>query len=189
MFRRRVSRRDQAGVRESLAYRKSPGAAKINQDRAPVAVEEDVVGFDVAVQQAARVNRLERAAQLDNQVLGLFERQQTLLEPPPQILTLEQFHHQIRAAVFLEGVPHPHDAGMGELGQQPRFFYELELGLGKARRAQASRRNHVQTRSSRAVGKEFLYRHPATQQSVCALIGDAKTPLAQHFTDAVAATQ
>mmetsp|Transcript_100495 Transcript_100495/g.313200 ORF Transcript_100495/g.313200 Transcript_100495/m.313200 type:complete len:517 (-) Transcript_100495:142-1692(-) len=124
-----------------LRLRAAPREAKVRELGAALGREEDVLGFDVAVHHALRVQEGHGAAELAKEAPCLRLRQ----VPPAdngvqQVPTFEQFHHQEEVRRRLEPVVHADNARMREahdglclaaeaqLGAMPRLE-GLELGL------------------------------------------------------------
>jgi hypothetical protein len=87
--------------------------------------EEEVGRLDVAVHDAAAVGLGERVGHLPRQAEHVVERQGPPLQALVQILALEPLHGEERAALGGEAVAEvAHDAGVVELGEDPRLALE-----------------------------------------------------------------
>ncbi len=83
------------------------GESEVGQAQAPLAVEQDVGRFDVAVDDAGLVGRGERGAQVRKHTQGdAFGDGASAFEPCLQGLAVDQFHDEKRATPFLAEVEH-----------------------------------------------------------------------------------
>ena len=85
------------------------GDAEVRQVRPPVAVEEDVAGRHVAVQDARPVHVTERVGHRRHGQQRLGERERAVGEPVGQVAALEQRHHHERPAVHAADVVDGHE--------------------------------------------------------------------------------
>ena len=100
------------------------GEAEIEDLQVIAVADEQVRRLDVAVDDAARVRRLERLGDLDPEVYDLLDRQRPLLDSLLHRQTLEQFHDDEGAAVLLAELVDRADVRMGQGGGEPRFALE-----------------------------------------------------------------
>jgi hypothetical protein len=146
----------------------------------------EVLGFEVAVQEALGMNSPQTVEDREDQLFGLILGQ----APAPLIQVLGQreplivVHHQIGRAVGLEEVPHPHDVGVIELGQGARLQQELlqaeaeQLAIVLGMDGDGG---PVAGSPGQVPGQKLLDGHPGLEVEIPAQVGDTKAAgLAQH---------
>jgi len=96
------------------------GDAEISDLRPPVAVEEDVLRLDVAVDEALVVREGEPARDLQRQLDRLANRQRPFaVDELLQVLSIDVLEDDELATVLLTAVDHRDDIGMRQLGDRP----------------------------------------------------------------------
>ena len=93
------------------------GGAKVDEQRAALLSEEDVAGFDVAVQQSRLVNLLQAVEQRGEEGEDFVLVEAAALEPLAQGLAFFEVHDDIRRSVGFEVVNDANDVGVFELGE------------------------------------------------------------------------
>jgi hypothetical protein len=133
--------------------------------------QEDVLGLEVAVDDAAAVRGVQRRGDLAQQPQRLLGRQPTVpLEPRVEGLALEELHHDVRATVgVVAEVEDLHDAGIGDRGGRARFVEEAL--------------HDVLVRGQ--VGLQHLHRRAATEQRVLGQVHRPHPALTQLLHDAI----
>jgi len=112
------------GARE-LAARRRLRDPEIGDHRQPVLVEHDVVGLDVAVDDAALVRVREGARHLDQDLTDLGRRERAARgQHGRQRLTAQELHDEIDHPAGLADAIDRDDAGVFELGGRTRFALE-----------------------------------------------------------------
>lgn len=101
---------------------------KVDHTNPPVASDQDVLRFDVAVYQPSRVSGLEPASRRDEQVQclrkSLGSPSRVVCRPAGERATIDKFHRDERAAVVLANLVHGHNVWMGQASQGPRLAAE-----------------------------------------------------------------
>jgi hypothetical protein len=106
-------------IAQSLASR-----SEVDQYRAPVIAQEDVVGLDVPVQKAGRMDLLETVEQRSDHPSELsLGRERVLLDERFQRLPALVVHHHV-AGALVRSSGYPHDVRMAEPFERARFLAE-----------------------------------------------------------------
>ncbi len=117
------------------------GNAEIGDLHPPLFVEEDVLGFDVAMDDAFVVRELERFADLRDDRQGLLGRKPAGALDLPQVPAVHKFHHQVVQGAGLPKIMHRDDVRVVQAGQGAGFAVEP---FGKASVARCGRRQNLQ---------------------------------------------
>ena len=94
-----------------------------------LARDHDVLGLDVAVDDAPRVAVLEGLGDLDPDVHDVAERQRPCGRNCAQVRALDQRHHEEQRPLVTAEVVDRHDGGVVHLGDDLRLALEALLGL------------------------------------------------------------
>ncbi|OQA95219.1 MAG: hypothetical protein BWY25_02496 [Chloroflexi bacterium ADurb.Bin222] len=129
LLRRRVFRRPHTSHhRARLRIIRIPelDQTEIHEHGSPVGLQDDILGLDVAVDDALRVAVRERVEQLP----GIGHHQRLRRRVPAgdavrEIVAFDEIHHQISVAAFLEEIRHAHQVGMAEPRECHSFLLEL----------------------------------------------------------------
>ena len=89
-----------------------------------MAGEEDVRGFDIAVQNARAMRGIESVGQLNRSVQQFSIGQRSFAQTAVERLTFHQFHDQVRLTVMLPDIENLADIRMVEQGCRTRFSAE-----------------------------------------------------------------
>ena len=178
LFRRHVAdgSDDDARARDRLEARHLcfdrhllPGEAEIENLQPRVAREEEVVGLDVAMDDALFVRRGQAGGRLPREVDRFRRRQRTLAEPRRERFALEELGDDVRAPVVRADVEHSDDIGVVEpadglsfSGESPKTIFVRSEG-----------------------GGEDLQRHVATEPGIARAIDFAHTAGADESHDLV----
>jgi hypothetical protein len=150
------------------------GEAEVHHLHAVVVVHHDVAGFDVAVDDAVRVRRGQRGADLDRDVDRPHGRQPlALVQQLAQRRAPDVLHHDEVRAVLHADVVHADDVGV----DQPRGGLGLTLEAGQEHGVVVVR------------AEQDLDRHPPGEQPVVALVDLAHAARAEQAPADVAALQ
>ena len=88
------------------------GEPEVHDHHPPRAGEHDVLGLDIAVDEAGLVDRLEPGEELRGDVLGFFQLEwPALLKHPKQCRPVDVLHRDQLAAIDLDEVEDPADVG------------------------------------------------------------------------------
>ncbi len=90
----------------------------------PVADDEDVLGFEITMHEAAFVRGGEPARDLRAVLDHLAHRQPAIAQPLAQRLSFEQFHHGEGASVVHAEIVNGEDVGMRQRGDRAGFTLE-----------------------------------------------------------------
>ncbi len=133
LFRRQIARRadDQSLLRQTgvdgFGRAGVARQAEVEQLHA-VARQEDVGGLQVAVNQAALVDRPQRLDDHQRDATGLVKGQRTTREAIGQRLAVEQLHHEEVHAVLMPDVVDGADVRVVQRGDGARFALEPDGG-------------------------------------------------------------
>jgi hypothetical protein len=117
--------RGEGGPRgDSFALGCQLGQTEIQYFRVPSFCYEDVGWFDVAVDDAFRVGRIEPVRNLDGQIEDAFNFHRAASDAVLQRHTVQELHHDIRLTVFLTNVINRADVRVVERGGRLRFSTE-----------------------------------------------------------------
>src|SRR6185369_11000155 len=95
--------------------------------------DHDVAGFDIAMNDAARVCGGERICSLQRYRQCAFERQRTTIHELPHVFPFNVLHGNEVNAVYLVEVENGADVWMIEGGSEPGFAFEtLEIGFARS---------------------------------------------------------
>jgi hypothetical protein len=113
--------------------RKLAGSAEINQhDLVAILAQNQVLGFDIPVQQAKLMYCGERGSHLADVANGdRFRQRFGWRYQFVQGLAWNIVHYQKRQTIFDKKINHPNNAGMGTQCQAPTLCLELLLEVGK----------------------------------------------------------
>ena len=127
-------RRGRPGIRR--LGRRQLGDAEVQDLGPPVALQEQVLGLEIAMHDAARVGGGERLGDGDADLDGLARGEGSATQPLAKVLALEELRHDVRLAVGGADVVDADDIGMRQQARRPGFDLEpaqtLRIG-GKAR--------------------------------------------------------
>ncbi len=143
------------------------GNAEVGDLHPPLLVEQNVLGLDVAVDDAFVVRKLERLADLRDDGQRLLGRKPAGALDLPQIAAVHEFHYEVVQGARLAEVMHRDDVRMVQARQGAGFAVEP---LGKARVA-------------RGGGRQDLQRHQPVQIWLARLIDGAHAALADELKD------
>ena len=104
--------------------------AEVEDLHAPVVGDEQVLGLQVAMDDALVVRGREAVGDLHGVVDGLAHRQRARAEPIAQRLALEQLRDDVRRAVLLADVVDGEDVRMIERGGRLRLLLEAAEAIG-----------------------------------------------------------
>ena len=96
----------------------------------PSSRDDDVVGLEVAVDEARRVGGGEALAGLQHHGEHLAPRTLAGAQPPAQRLALHEFHDEVDLALELADLVHADDVGVGEPGH--RLGLAVQAGASEA---------------------------------------------------------
>ena len=158
--------------------------AKIDEHRATVAAQVDVLRLDVQVQHVRLVHGMQAIENRDEYAKqrGFFEPRTVVLEIIRQTLPVLILHDHVGGAVCLEKSQHPYDVGMLEVGKRPRLLDEVlqapvVIAHGIARRCRQDHRGLAVARGD-LVREVLLDGHLGTQCGVARQVGDSKSAVA-----------
>ncbi len=144
-FRRQIARRTEHDARHReidcrIGHRsdvEALGDAEVGDPGVPV-VQEDVAGFDVAVEDAAPVGGSERAEDLCQERDEALRSDRSTRDLVAQRPSRQALHHQIRGRPVLPVVKDRHDVRMDQTRRNPRLLLEphAHAGEGLGLRAQ-----------------------------------------------------
>src|SRR5262249_19601139 len=141
--------------------------AEVHETHAVAAVHEDVVRFDIAMNNAAFMRMLQGVADLRRKVEDIARRDGVPGNQVPQAGSFDILHHQIIQIVDLAKIKDPDDIGMHEFGQRSGFADEALLSV--------------------CVLSEFwtydLDGDVPIQERLPALVDDAHASVTENFTD------
>jgi hypothetical protein len=149
------------------------GEAEVTDAYPAIVADEDVVGLEVAVDDAELVGRRQAARGLDVRRDDLGPRRHAFVAPPPQGRARDQLHREVELAVVLADVVDAHDVGMRERGHRSRLARQPRLLGGVI--------------ADLATVAQELDREPASELGVLGGEHDAHAALAEHLEQAVAA--
>ena len=145
--------------------------AEVEYFRAAVRGEEDVLGFQIAVDDAFCVRRGERVGDDGSDVDRVAPGHRAAAQPPAQRFAFEQLHHGVGDALLVADVENREDVGMRERRDGARFTLEAPQRVGIVRK----------------VGRQDLDRHLAMETRVARAIDLAHPSCAQRTDDLVGA--
>lgn len=137
----------------------------------PILGDEDVLGFEIPVDDALFVGRSEPTGDLQSDLDGLPGSQRPAAQPLPERLALQQFHHQVGRSLVCPEVENGEDVRMGERRQGAGLL--LEAGQAVRVRAEGLR--------------QHLQRHLPAQLRVLRPVHLAHPPRTQEGEDFVGA--
>ena len=144
----------------------APGAMPVRHLHVSVAGDQDVVGFNVAVNESLFVGRLERQANSFGDVECLRDRQPALLtQYLLQVATFDVLHHDVMHVAVGPDVKYVHDVRMGKAGRR--------LGLTPEAFDEVGVRG--------VLGPEHLDRDASAEDTVARAIDDGHTAFAASF--------
>ena len=115
--------------------------AEIGDLHATTRIEQDVLRFDVAMQNALRVGELKRIADGRDDLERLIRREPTRPHGLAQIHAIDELHDEISKATALTKIMHRDDARMAEAGEHTAFAIKA---LRKARRGREGLGQHFE---------------------------------------------
>ena len=95
---------------------------EVDQHRPALGGEQDVRGFDVAVDDAPRVGMAQRIEHGDGDPRRVLPRRPMGVHPPAEVAPLEVIGDDVDGAVLHPDVVHGHDPGMVQLREPPRLL-------------------------------------------------------------------
>lgn len=105
--------------------------AKVCNDGASVVFDEDVFGFEVAVDDFDAVGGIESFADLDGEVVGFEEREgSAMFKDTIKGLAVDQFHREIIASVFFAKIEDPSDVAVCNFSGESNFALKTSEDLG-----------------------------------------------------------
>ena len=114
-----------------------PGETEVENLHLPVVQDEDVVGLEIAMHDAACMRRFEPARSLRRDGGRLLRRQRTAADQVAQRLAFEQFGDGVVHAVVAAEIVNREDVGMRERGDGARFAFEprdaIRVGADRGR--------------------------------------------------------
>ena len=119
-------------VTSARCGRPALGEAEIEDLHVVARPDEDVLGFDIAVDDACRVRGVQRGGDLGAEVEGGVQAQRTGGEPIFQRRALEILHDDERPLVLLADVVDRADVGVVQRRRRLRFAREPAQRLGIA---------------------------------------------------------
>ena len=147
------------------------GEAEVRQLGRPVARDQDVERVDVAVDQPLLLGVLEPERHLADQPRGGARWHRAVLgDDRPEVLALDELHHEVALAVRFPLVVDPDEVLVLELGADPRLALEARDG----------------PRVIDALGREDLDGDPPVQPRILGEVDPAHPPLPDHLEQDVA---
>ena len=120
-----VARPERAdGVQRRCHFAERPGQTEVGEVDVLVLIEEQVRGLDVAVDEPARVCRVERSGSLLSDPNRTSRFQRALAEHLLQVGAVDEAHRDVQLAVDLAGVVNGDDIRVLERRRQPRLAQE-----------------------------------------------------------------
>ena len=104
--------------------------AEVEDLDAPVVEEEEVLGLDVAVNDALLVRRRQALRHVRRVLGGLAHAERPVAQPRAHRLALEQLRHHVQALPLLSGVVDGDDVGVRERGDRLRLRLEAGQRVG-----------------------------------------------------------
>jgi hypothetical protein len=174
-------RADERARARHAAFRLCAGQSEVHHAHAAPAVlarHHDVFGFDVAMDDAARVAVVEGLGDLDADVEDVAEPT-VLAQEPAQVGALNQRHHEVQRVFVAAEVVDGDDGRVVHLGDQLRLALEALLGFGAELRGrdQLDRDVSVQPRIACAVDDA----HPTASELRDDLV-PVSQPCSEHLT-------
>jgi hypothetical protein len=133
--------REDALLREAAAALREPGEAEVQHEDPPAAIEHEIGGLEVAVDDALLVRGMDGARGDAERLDGLAERKRGLLQRPP----LHVLHHDVGPPAFLGDPVDGDDVRVGEPGRDDGL-----AGEALQRRALLGQRDRELQRASAA---------------------------------------
>jgi hypothetical protein len=127
------------------------------------ALEQDVVGLEVAVQHALRVGGRDRRADREHQRRELAGGDPTAPDPGRERLAVEHLHHEVGHPPEGADVRHVDHVGVADARRRPALAEEALDDLDVARE----------------VGAQGLEGHPLAEVAVLGLVDDPHAPFAE----------
>ena len=149
-----------------------PGDSEIEDLQPALARDEEVLGLDVAVDEAFLVGGGQAPGKLRSVLERLAHRQRPAPHPQPQRLAFEQLGDDVRADLVVADVVDGEDVGVLERAGGPRFLFQAPLVLGIV-----------------PAGRQHLDRHRAVELLVVRREHAPHAAAPQLLADAVAARE
>src|SRR6202043_1212366 len=114
LFRRHITRRSQniEGVRDGALLFDQASQTKIGQMRLTVAIQQNISGLNIAMQNTVLVCELNRAGDFDQQLCRLADRHCLSPNGFVELTTLYEFHAEIAGAVAFADLINRNNSGM-----------------------------------------------------------------------------
>ncbi len=161
------------------------GRAKVNEHRAAVLAQVDILRLDVEMQHLGLMHRVQAIENRDKHLQQglLLQTRSVAFEIIRETLSLLIFHDHVGSPIVLEETQDADDIGVLEAGQGPRLLHEiLEADLIVAHRLTGGIRQHLGLAFpvGNLVREILLDRHLGAQRRVVREISDSEAAMAQN---------
>ena len=144
-----------------LRSRVDPGEPEIGDPRAAVAADEDVVGLDVAMDDARGVCGREPAPGVDQAVEDLGERPLVAADPRREVAALDELHREEHGVLVRSDVEHRHDVRMRQAREHARLSHHSLTSLRAELAGVEAQELHRDPAMQLGVGCRVDHAHPA----------------------------